>query len=37
MDLHGNYYSIVKIQNYSIKNIDKEIIDDNDSEIITYL
>lgn len=37
MDLHGNYFNMVKIQNYKIEETHKESIVENDSEIITYL
>lgn len=36
MDLHRNYFNMVKIQNYKIDETQKEIIIENDSEIITY-
>ena len=36
MDLDGNYFNMVKIQNYKIDETQKESIIENDSEIITY-
>lgn len=36
MDLHGNYFNMVKIQNYKIDETHKESVIENVSEIITY-
>ncbi len=36
MDLHGNYFNMVKIQNYKIDETHKESEIENVSEIITY-
>lgn len=36
MNLHKDYFNMVRIQNYKIDDIHKEIIIENDSELIIY-